>query len=245
MFYTWRKRAGIQIVVSSISPCDSLEDQSATTSTTTSGCPHPPVAERPPTFKTSTTAETPSFKNNMSPQQPQLRKPCCIFMGEKKHPSQGGNSYLQGMGKEVITWYQLGLLLISPDLAVHSKSIKIHQCGRAGCGSGCLSRTVTHGQNMIRGITCPNIKFMGSIMFGWHCFELCIQRAQLQMLMHFYQIWIRQLLLFFPPKLLGQSIFLIWGENCFLPHARGLIGKSTSIKRRCFGRGTILLEGQM
>jgi hypothetical protein len=54
--------------------------------------------------------------NNMPPQQPQLCRPCGTFVGEKNYPSQGGNSYLQDMHEEEIIQYQLGLLLVSPDL---------------------------------------------------------------------------------------------------------------------------------
>jgi hypothetical protein len=38
------------------------------------------------------------------------------FVGEKKHPSRGGNPYSQDMRDLVITRYQLGLPLVSPDL---------------------------------------------------------------------------------------------------------------------------------
>ncbi len=47
-------------------------------------------------------------------------------------------------------------------------------------------------QNMQRGIVWLSVKCSGSILFGWRCIELCIQREQLQKLMLSCRIWIRQ-----------------------------------------------------
>jgi hypothetical protein len=47
---------------------------------------------------------------------PQMRRPLGTFEGEKKHPSQGGNAYSQDMREEVITRFQLGLPMKTPEL---------------------------------------------------------------------------------------------------------------------------------
>jgi hypothetical protein len=47
---------------------------------------------------------------------PQMRRPLGTFEGEKKHPSRGGNAYSQDMREEVITRFQLGLPMKTPEL---------------------------------------------------------------------------------------------------------------------------------
>ena len=75
-----------------------------------------PLPQSPPPAAIATAIATAIMANYIPPHQPQLRRPLGTFVGEKKHPSQGGNPYSQDVRDLVITCYQLGLPLVSPDL---------------------------------------------------------------------------------------------------------------------------------
>ena len=67
------------------------------------------------------------------PSRLRLRRPLGTFEEERCHPSWGGNAYSQEMRGEVITWYELGLPLDSPELR------ELRQVYAYPCYQTCLS----------------------------------------------------------------------------------------------------------
>ena len=99
---------------------------------------------------------------------------------QKKHPSQGGNAYSQDMPEEVITRFQLGLPMNTPELTafrIEYQYPSVWTCWRY------IQQFLEEGlarPNKIREIACLSVKFLGIILFDWRCIELCIQRPQLR-----------------------------------------------------------------